>query len=156
MNQEKILLCVQEHSVTKNLGEILVNSGFSVVVSNPVFSSVTSLASESNPDLIVISASLDYEFAGIKAITELRKKTNVPVMWMSDTPRLCASMIMVLIRRTSVLSDCSMGFSVESASSTWLCSIDSSSSVELACASVGLPSPGKSSSIRVPCRPNRS
>jgi len=84
MNQEKILLCVQEHSVTKNLGEILVNSGFSVVVSNPVFSSVTSLASESNPDLIVISASLDYEFAGIKAITELRKKTNVPVIYLSS------------------------------------------------------------------------
>ena len=85
MNQEKILLCVQEHSVTKNLGEILVNSGFSVVVSNPVFSSVTSLASESNPDLIVISASLDYEFAGIKAITELRKKTNVPVIYLSSS-----------------------------------------------------------------------
>ena len=84
MNQEKILLCVQEHSVTKNLGEILVNSGFSVVACNPVFSSVTSIASKSNPDLIVISVSLDYDFAGIKAITEIRKKTNVPVIYLSS------------------------------------------------------------------------
>ena len=32
-------------------------------------------------------------------------------MWMSETPSLCASMIMLLSRRTSELSLCSIGFS---------------------------------------------
>jgi len=82
MNQEKILLCVQEHSVTKNLGEILVNSGFSVVVCNPVFSAVTSIASESNPDLIVISVNLDYQYAGIEAASIIKQKLDTPVIYL--------------------------------------------------------------------------
>ncbi|MDP2362179.1 MAG: histidine kinase dimerization/phospho-acceptor domain-containing protein, partial [Ignavibacteria bacterium] len=83
MNQEKILISVQEHSVAKNLEDKLVASGFSVVVSNPNFNSVTTLALESNPDLIVISVNLDYEHAGIEAVSLIKQKTDVPVIYLA-------------------------------------------------------------------------
>jgi signal transduction histidine kinase len=83
MNQEKILISVQEHSVAKNIEDKLVNSGFSVVVSNPNFSSVTSLALESNPDLIVISVNLDYKRAGIEAVSLIKQKIDVPVIYLA-------------------------------------------------------------------------
>lgn len=82
MNQEKILISVQEHTVAKNLEDKLVASGFSVVVSNPNFNSTTSLALESNPDLIVISVNLDYERAGIEAVSLIKQKLDVPVVFL--------------------------------------------------------------------------
>jgi PAS domain S-box-containing protein len=82
MNQEKILLCVQEHSVTKSLEEKLIKSGFPVVISNAVFNSIISIASESNPDLIVISTDLDYQYAGIEAASIIKQKLDVPVIYL--------------------------------------------------------------------------
>jgi DNA-binding response OmpR family regulator len=83
MDQEKILISVQEHSVAKNIEDTLVNSGFSVILSDPIFSSTTSLALESNPDLIVISVSLDFDYAGIDAIKKIKNKLTVPVIYLS-------------------------------------------------------------------------
>ena len=48
-------------------------------------------------------------------------------MWMSDTPSLCASMIMLLINRTSELSDCSIGLSSSNMRSSVSFSSDSTS-----------------------------
>ena len=83
MNQEKILLCVQEHSVAKNLEDKLIASGFSVVVPNPSFNSATSLAIEFNPDLIVINVNLDYEHSGIEAVSVIKQRTDVPVIYLA-------------------------------------------------------------------------
>jgi PAS domain S-box-containing protein len=83
MNQEKILISVQETSIAKNLEEKLVKSGFSVVFSDPTIISTTSVALESNPDLIVVSVNLDSEYSGIEAASFIKQKINVPVIFLS-------------------------------------------------------------------------
>ena len=71
MDQEKILICLQEHSAVENLDSKLINSGFSVAVSKPDFNSVISLASKSNPHIIIISVNLDSKFSGIEAVLKI-------------------------------------------------------------------------------------
>ncbi len=83
MDQEKILICLQEHSAVENLDSKLINSGFSVAVSKPDFNSVISLASKSNPHIIIISVNLDSKFSGIEAVLKIKLQSNIPVIYLS-------------------------------------------------------------------------
>lgn len=83
MNHQNILLCVQEHSAVKTLESKLINEGYSVVVSEAESKSVVSLASKSNSDLIIIGVNLDTHFAGIEAISLIKKKLDIPVIYIS-------------------------------------------------------------------------
>jgi PAS domain S-box-containing protein len=83
MNRDKILICLNDDSTVKNLEAKLVDSGFSVIVSKADFNSLVSTASKVNPDLIVINVNLDSKYSGIEAISTIKQKFDIPVVYVS-------------------------------------------------------------------------
>lgn len=83
MNQEKILVCIQEHAAVKNLQSKLAYSGFTIVVSKTDFNSVVSTISKTNPNFIVISVNLDSKYSGIEAVSKIKQQFDIPVIYLS-------------------------------------------------------------------------
>ncbi len=83
MNQEKILLCIQEHSSAKDLESKLVNEGYSVKVSNPDSTSLLTISSKVKPDLLIVSVNLESDYSGIDAAAKIKNDFDIPIIFIS-------------------------------------------------------------------------
>ena len=66
MSEDKIVIVIDDQTISKNLEEKLTESGYSVLVSAPKSDSALSLILNSNPSLIVISVKLESDYSGIE------------------------------------------------------------------------------------------
>jgi len=85
MSEDKIVIVIDDPTISKNLEEKLTDSGYSVLVSVPHSESALSLILNSNPCIIVISVKLESDFSGINLATNIKNEINVPIIFVSFT-----------------------------------------------------------------------
>lgn len=83
MSEAKIVIVIDDQTISKNLEEKLTESGYSVLVSAPHSESAVSLILNSDPSLIVISVKLESDFSGIDLAANIKNEINVPIIFVS-------------------------------------------------------------------------
>jgi PAS domain S-box-containing protein len=83
MSEDKIVIVIDDPTISKNLEEKLTESGYSVLVSAPNSQSALSLILNSSPSLIVISVKLESDYSGIDLVAKIKKEINVPIIFVS-------------------------------------------------------------------------
>ena len=84
MSEDKIVLVIDDPTISKNLEAKLIESGYSVLVSAPHSQSALSIILNSNPSVIVISVKLESEYSGIELAAKVKKEINIPIIFISS------------------------------------------------------------------------
>ena len=83
MSEDKIVIVIDDQTISKNLEEKLTESGYSVIVSEPRINSALSLIFKINPSIIVISVKLESDYSGIELAARIKNEINVPIIFIS-------------------------------------------------------------------------
>ena len=83
MRQRKILIVEDELIIAMMIEQMLVRQGHQVVGKVTTGESAVEAAGEHNPDLILMDIRLEGEMDGIDAIKAIRRKQNIPVIFLT-------------------------------------------------------------------------
>ena len=83
MSEDKILIIINEPDFLSKLKKKLKDYDYSVAFSNPDSDEALTQAIKINPDLIIISVNLETIYSGIDAALNIKKQSNVPIIFLS-------------------------------------------------------------------------